>query len=77
MADFSHRVFLHSVGRVKKKRAISRDPQVGSLQRQVAFFSTGAFWCALVDPPFKESTDSGLLHSLRNDSFNGTFPSLK
>ncbi len=24
------------------------------------FFSTGAFWSASVDPPFKESTDSGL-----------------
>ncbi len=24
------------------------------------FFSTGAFWSAWVDPPFKESTDSGL-----------------
>ncbi len=25
------------------------------------FFSTGAFWSASVDPPFKESTDSGLI----------------
>ncbi len=24
------------------------------------FISTGAFWSASVDPPFKESTDSGL-----------------
>ncbi len=74
MADFSQEGFLQSVGRVNNKRMFQMeldDPlhpilsgyTVGLIEAKIChynFFFYRSFFECIVDPPFKDSTDSGL-----------------